>query len=71
MRPTDYTRGAKFLKGGADARSLVRVFLTGLHGTPMPNYAENFAVVESAPAADAPWHLAHFVLRQAGVPFEK
>jgi len=65
--PADYTRGPRRLKGGADARSIVRTFLTGLHGTPMPAYAGNFAAATSAPPAAAPWHLAHFVMRQAGV----
>lgn len=71
VRPADYTRGARWLKGGADARSILRTFLTGLHGTPMPSYAGNFGAVRSAPPAAAPWHLAHFVMRQAGVPFEE
>lgn len=56
MVPSDYTDG---FKGGGDPRSLVRTFLTGLHGTPMPAYGDNF----TDPAA--PWHLAHFVIRQA------
>ena len=71
IRPTDYTRGARWLKGGADARSLVRSFLTGLHGTPMPAYASNFKAAKSAPADRAPWHLAHFIMRQAKIPFDK
>ncbi|MHC4135822.1 MAG: c-type cytochrome [Planctomycetota bacterium] len=66
--PADYTRGPRWLKGGADARSIVRTFLTGLHGTPMPAYGGNFGAARSAPPAEAPWHLAHFVMRQAGVP---
>jgi mono/diheme cytochrome c family protein len=69
--PADYTRGARWLKGGADARSIMRTFLTGLHGTPMPSYQGNFGAVRSAPPAEAPWHLAHFVMRQAGVPFDE
>jgi len=71
VRPSDYTRGPAYLKGGADDRSLVRAFLTGLHGTPMPSYRDSFPAVESAPPAEAPWHLAHFVLRQAGIPFDR
>ncbi|MHC4575920.1 MAG: c-type cytochrome [Planctomycetota bacterium] len=69
--PTDYTRGARWFKGGADARSIVRTFLTGLHGTPMPAYAGNFAAAVAAPPAEAPWHLAHYVMEQAGVPFDR
>ena len=71
IRPTDYTRGARWLKGGADARSLVRSFLTGLHGTPMPAYATNFKAAKSAPPDRAPWHLAHFIMQQAKIPFDK
>ncbi len=63
VAPADYTRG---LKVGFRPRALVRLFLTGLHGTPMPGYGESFALAESAPPAAAPWHLAHFVMRQAG-----
>ena len=37
--PTDYTRGARWFKGGSDAKSIVRTLLTGLHGTPMPSFA--------------------------------
>lgn len=62
VRPSDYTRG---FKGGADAASLVRTFLTGLQGTPMPSYLAALADVRAAPPADAPFHLAHFVQRQA------
>lgn len=69
IRPADYTTGR--FRGGGDARSLVRVFLTGLQGTPMPSYAHQFAGARSAPPAEAPWRLAHHVLRQAGFPFEK
>ncbi|MCK6459863.1 MAG: c-type cytochrome [Planctomycetes bacterium] len=65
--PTDYTRGARFFKGGGDAKSIVRTFLTGLHGTPMPSFATNFEQVASAPAPGAPWDLAHYVMRQAGI----
>jgi mono/diheme cytochrome c family protein len=60
VRPADYTRGPRWLKGGSDPRDLVRTFLAGLHGTPMPSYAGNFA------SPEAPWHLAHYVMRQAG-----
>jgi cytochrome c oxidase cbb3-type subunit 2 len=67
IRPTDYTRGPRWLKGGADARSLVRTFVTGLHGTPMPSYATALKGVKSADPDKAAWHLAHYVLRQAGV----
>lgn len=71
VRPADYTRGARWIKGGADAESIMRTFLTGLHGTPMPAFQGNFGAATSAPPADAPWHLAHFVMRQAGVPFDE
>jgi cytochrome c oxidase cbb3-type subunit 2 len=54
--PADYTKG---FKGGSDPKDIVRTFMTGLHGTPMPSFARNFATPE------APWHLAHYVLRQA------
>ena len=64
--PFDYTRGARWFKGGSDPKSIVRTFLTGLHGTPMPSFATNFAAVTSVPAPEAPWHLAHYVMRQAG-----
>jgi mono/diheme cytochrome c family protein len=64
--PTDYTRGAQWFKGGSDPGSIVRTFLAGLHGTPMPSFAANFAAVTSVPPADAPWHLAHYVMRQGG-----
>ncbi len=66
LRPTDYTRGTKWLKSGRSARDLVRTFLSGMEGTPMPSFAGNFDALASAPAAEAPWHLAHFILRQAG-----
>jgi mono/diheme cytochrome c family protein len=65
--PFDYTRGLRWFKGGSDPRSIVRTFLTGLHGTPMPSFETGFAAVTAAPAPDAPWNLAHHVLRQAGV----
>jgi cytochrome c oxidase cbb3-type subunit 2 len=65
--PTDYTRGARWFKGGGDARSIVRTFLTGLHGTPMPSFATNFRAVTSVPAPGAPWNLAHYVMRQAAI----
>ncbi|MHC4958225.1 MAG: c-type cytochrome [Planctomycetota bacterium] len=71
IRPTDYSRGPRWLKGGADARSLVRTFVTGLHGTPMPSYATALKGVKSADADKAPWHLAHFVMRQARIPFPR
>ena len=64
--PFDYARGARWFKGGSDPKSIVRTFLTGLHGTPMPSFATNFAAVTSVPAPEAPWHLAHYVMRQAG-----
>lgn len=64
--PTDYTRGARWFKGGSDPESIVRTFMTGLHGTPMPSFATNFATVTSVPAPEAPWNLAHYVSRQAG-----
>ena len=44
----------------------MRAFMTGLHGTPMPSFAGNFAALTFVPAPEAPWHLAHYVLRQAG-----
>ncbi len=56
VRPADYSKG---LRGGGDAPRLVRLFLAGVQGTPMPSYRGNFA-----DPADA-WHLAHFVQRQA------
>jgi len=65
--PTDYTRGARWFKGGSDPRSIVRTFLTGLHGTPMPSFATDLAAVTSVPAPEAPWNLAHYVMRQAGI----
>ena len=71
VMPTDYSRGALWLKGGADARSLVRTFRTGMHGTPMPAFGNEFARAYSAPPKDAPWHLAHFIMRQARIPFQK
>ncbi|MGQ0614172.1 MAG: c-type cytochrome [Planctomycetaceae bacterium] len=55
VRPADYAKG---LRGGGDAARLVRLFLAGVQGTPMPSYRGNFA-----DPAD-PWHLAHFVQRQ-------
>jgi len=63
--PFDYTRGVRWFKGGSDPKSLVRTFLTGLHGTPMPSFATGFSAVTSAPAPEAPWNLAHHVLREA------
>jgi mono/diheme cytochrome c family protein len=36
--PFDFTSGA--LKGGTDERDLLRTFITGLDGTPMPSYYE-------------------------------
>ncbi len=66
VRPTDYTRGRRWLKSGGSARDLVRTFLAGMEGTPMPSFAGNFDTLSSAPAAEAPWRLAHFILRQAG-----
>ncbi|HEX5138820.1 MAG TPA: hypothetical protein VFY93_17755, partial [Planctomycetota bacterium] len=65
--PTDYTRGARWFKGGSDAKSIVRTLLTGLHGTPMPSFATDLAAVTSAPVPEAPWNLAHYVMRQAGI----
>lgn len=67
LLPFDYTRGARWFKGGSDPRSIVRTFMTGLHGTPMPSFATSFAAVTSVPAPEAPWNLAHHVSRQAGV----
>jgi mono/diheme cytochrome c family protein len=66
-RPADYTRGVKHLKTGADPGRIVRTFLTGMQGTPMPSFASSFAACESAPPDHAPWHLAHYILHQAGV----
>jgi len=71
LRPTDYSRGPRYLKGGADAPALVRAFMTGLPGTSMPAFASNFAGTKSAPPDKAPWHLAHFIMRQAGIPFAR
>jgi len=67
-RPADYTRGVKHLKTGPDPGRIVRTFLTGMQGTPMPSFASSFATAASAPPDEAPWHLAHFILFQAGVP---
>ena len=68
VRPRDYTRGPQHFKGGADPRSLVRRFLTGIEGTPMPSFREALAGVERVDPREAPWHLAHYVLYLAGVP---
>jgi len=68
IKPSDYSRGAHWLKGGADPRSLVRAFFTGLAGTPMPTYLSSFQNAKAASPENAPWHLAHFVMRQAAIP---
>ncbi len=59
-----FQEGPQVLKGGADAASLVRSFMTGLSGTGMPAYAHNFRGMSSR----APWHLAHHVMSLAGIP---
>ncbi|MFQ5843953.1 MAG: c-type cytochrome, partial [Planctomycetota bacterium] len=67
--PAAFRGPATPFKGGVDARSLVRVFLTGISGTPMPSYAGNFAASGVAPPDQARWHLAHYVQSLAGLPF--
>jgi len=63
LPPTNYTRGAMHLKGGAAAASIVRTILTGMQGTPMPGYAANFRG-DTGREADV-WHLAHYIQRQS------
>ena len=61
-----FQEGPHVLKGGADAASLVRSFMTGLSGTGMPAYAHNFHGM----SPKAPWHLAHHVMSLAGIPYD-
>jgi cytochrome c oxidase cbb3-type subunit 2 len=53
IRPADLTQGWSY-RGGADPRSIVLRFLTGIDGAGMPSYAE------AVPAEDI-WQLAHYV----------
>jgi mono/diheme cytochrome c family protein len=68
VRPTDLTRDA--LRLGSGAPDIVRFLHTGLQATAMPSYASNFPYSRRAPPAEAPWRLAHHVLKLAGVPFD-
>lgn len=65
VRPVDFTKGE--LRFGPDAPSIVRVLLTGLQGAAMPSYRADFELSRRVPPAEAPWRLAHYVQRQAGV----
>jgi cytochrome c oxidase cbb3-type subunit 2 len=53
IRPADLTQGWSY-RGGADPRSIVLRFLTGIDGAGMPSYAE------AVPAEDI-WQLAYYV----------
>lgn len=50
--PYDLTKG--HLKGGSAAKDIYRVFMTGLSGTPMPDFSR---AIEPADA----WDLVHFI----------
>ncbi len=50
--PYDLTQG--HLKGGSTARDIYKVFMTGLSGTPMPDYSK---AIEPAAA----WDLVHYI----------
>ena len=70
LLPTDFARPLEAFKGGSDDMSLVRTFLTGLAGTPMPSYSGNFRASLVAPPEKAPWHLAHYIQSLAGLPLD-
>ncbi|OGL45371.1 MAG: hypothetical protein A2W05_11675 [Candidatus Schekmanbacteria bacterium RBG_16_38_10] len=53
IRPFDYTRGK--LKSGDDVKDIYRTFVTGLNGTPMPNFLENLSEQER-------WDVISFIL---------
>ncbi|MCH7590461.1 c-type cytochrome [PVC group bacterium] len=51
----DLTRGGIYFKGGDRPRDMVRTFMTGLKGTPMPSY------VDAGFTKEQLWMLAHFL----------
>lgn len=53
-RPLDFTMGARYFKGGAQAGDIVRTLLTGLTGTPMPTYNDVFTKEQL-------WSLAYYI----------
>ncbi len=55
--PYDLTKG--HLKGGSSARDIYRVFMTGLSGTPMPDFSR---AIEPADA----WDLVHYIQSISG-----
>jgi mono/diheme cytochrome c family protein len=62
IKPFNFAASARF-KCGTTNQDLYKIFLTGLDGTPMPSFADNFH-------GDDAWHLVHFLrtLQQAESP---
>jgi mono/diheme cytochrome c family protein len=59
IKPFNFAASSRF-KCGTTNQDLYKIFLTGLDGTPMPSFADNFK-------GDDAWHLVHFLrtLQQA------
>jgi cytochrome c oxidase cbb3-type subunit 2 len=62
IKPFNFAASSRF-KCGTTNQDLYKIFLTGLDGTPMPSFADNFK-------GDDAWHLVHFLrtLQQAESP---
>ncbi len=54
IRPYDFTRGPRLMKGGASPRDIYRTFMTGLDGTPMPSFIDDLAEMQR-------WQLVHYI----------
>lgn len=63
--PKDFALGQAYFKSGGRARDLVRVFSTGIVGTPMPSYLDQLEAPENPKEL---WDLAHFVLDRSRKP---
>ncbi len=54
IRPYDFTRGPRLMKGGASPRDIYRTFMTGLDGTPMPSFIDELKEKQR-------WQLVHYI----------
>lgn len=55
IKPADLTRPSTF-KNGNNHEDIYRTLITGLHGSPMPSYADSFKDTSKA------WDLVHYIL---------
>ena len=53
IKPFNFAASSRF-KCGSTNEDLYKIFMTGLDGTPMPSFADNFK-------GDDAWHLVHFL----------